>query len=352
MVGKHRAFLHLRKAGQGIGYISSSFVQTTGEKSKKNFYRETLLGRRTSSSWGSFLTLLGNDELGWSLCMQRTWGEQDLLSCLETILVNIYCNMKTLMGLVRTIKILTLTYRAATGEMISCKKIKCQIKIVWIDWNGMNWIELDGMMLGWVLLGWIELDWGLVRSWPSRRSSATRRRRWHRHHSRPSPVQELLETALISSTLNQPLLWKAGNSSSLTIITTNTTNTITTITNTITTIIMMTLKQASLSSPVWKGAGSPSLFWFAVEIAIIVANSSPDTWWSGINHVGAKTKMVVFFRGQVIAEDRLVMEGKNLSIAISISSLEALPAEPVDLLVALRGSVANLHKNFWIYSFF
>ena len=45
------------------------------------------------------------------------------------------------------------------------------------------------------------------------------------------------------------------------------------------------------------------------------------------------------------------MKWKNLSIAISISSLEALPAEPVDLLVALRGSVANLHKNFWIESF-
>ena len=33
---------------------------------------------------------------------------------------------------------------------------------------------------------------------------------------------------------------------------------------------------------------------------------------------------------------------KDLPIAISISGLEALPAEPVDLLVALGGRVANL----------
>ena len=43
----------------------------------------------------------------------------------------------------------------------------------------------------------------------------------------------------------------------------------------------------------------------------------------------------------------LMMKGKNLSIAISISGLEALPAEPVDLLVALGGRVANLVWDFY-----
>ena len=40
---------------------------------------------------------------------------------------------------------------------------------------------------------------------------------------------------------------------------------------------------------------------------------------------------------------------KDLSITISISGLEALPAEPVDLLVALRGGVANLETNQSLY---
>jgi hypothetical protein len=68
-----QAFLHLIKAGQGIGYISSSFVHTTGEKGK--LLQGTFLGWRTSSSWVFFVTLLGNDELGWSLCMHWTWGK-------------------------------------------------------------------------------------------------------------------------------------------------------------------------------------------------------------------------------------------------------------------------------------
>ena len=38
----------------------------------------------------------------------------------------------------------------------------------------------------------------------------------------------------------------------------------------------------------------------------------------------------------------MLMKDKDLSIAISISGLEAFPAEPVDLLVALGGSVSNL----------
>ena len=40
---------------------------------------------------------------------------------------------------------------------------------------------------------------------------------------------------------------------------------------------------------------------------------------------------------------------KDLPIAISISGLEALPAEPVDLLVALRRGVANLEINQSLY---
>ena len=96
-----------------------------------------------------------------------------------------------------------------------------------------------------------------------------------------------------------------------------------------------TLKQASLSSWVWNGAGSPSLFWFAVEIAIIVANSSPDTWsW--------------FFSHSTILMTMMLMQMKmikDLSITISISGLEALPAEPVDLLVALRSSVSHLRSG-------
>ena len=77
-----QVFLHLIKAGQGIGYISSSFVHTTGEKGKTftgNFSRLAHVFKL-----GSFVTLLGNDELGWSLFLG--W-----------------------------------TYRAATGEMMSCR---------------------------------------------------------------------------------------------------------------------------------------------------------------------------------------------------------------------------------------
>lgn len=42
------------------------------------------------------------------------------------------------------------------------------------------------------------------------------------------------------------------------------------------------------------------------------------------------------------------MKGKDLSIAIRIGGLEALPAKPVDLLVALGGRVANLWNTLLI----
>ena len=38
----------------------------------------------------------------------------------------------------------------------------------------------------------------------------------------------------------------------------------------------------------------------------------------------------------------VVLVNKNLPIAVGVRSLEALPAEPVDLLVALRSSVSHL----------
>ena len=90
------------------------------------------------------------------------------------------------------------------------------------------------------------------------------------------------------------------------------------------------MKQASLSSWVWKGAGKPSLFWFAVEIAIIVANSSPDT----CTEFEEKPDLVI-----------VVVVKRNLAIAVGVRSLEALPAEPVDLLVALRSSVSHLRSG-------
>ena len=76
-----QAFLHLIKAGQGIGYISSSFVHTTGEKGKTftgNFSRLAHVFKL-----GSFVTLLGNDELGWSLfsgldLQSGHWGDDVL----------------------------------------------------------------------------------------------------------------------------------------------------------------------------------------------------------------------------------------------------------------------------------
>ena len=40
----------------------------------------------------------------------------------------------------------------------------------------------------------------------------------------------------------------------------------------------------------------------------------------------------------------VVVVKMNLAIAVGVRSLEALPAEPVDLLVALRGSVSHLRS--------
>ena len=153
----------------------------------------------------------------------------------------------------------------------------------WMNWG---WLDLDG-------LGWIEVDWGWL-DWmgsssfywdglglkevcrsnliPSRRIRATHRMRWRRHRSRPLPVKDHCPSKLF--TANSYIDNLESDVSDITIILTN-----------MMTTMMMTLKQASLSSPVWKGAGRPSLFWFAVEIAIIVANSSPDTW-SDCYHCG------------------------------------------------------------------
>ena len=41
----------------------------------------------------------------------------------------------------------------------------------------------------------------------------------------------------------------------------------------------------------------------------------------------------------------VVVVEQNLPIAVSVCSLEALPAEPVDLLVALRSSVSHLRSE-------
>ena len=40
----------------------------------------------------------------------------------------------------------------------------------------------------------------------------------------------------------------------------------------------------------------------------------------------------------------VVVVKMNLAIAVGVRSLEALPAEPVDLLVALRSSVSHLRS--------
>ena len=41
----------------------------------------------------------------------------------------------------------------------------------------------------------------------------------------------------------------------------------------------------------------------------------------------------------------VIIMKRNLAIAVGVRSLEALPAEPVDLLVALRGSVSHLRSE-------
>ena len=62
--------------------------------------------------------------------------------------------------------------------------------------------------------------------------------------------------------------------------------------------------------------------------------------------------LVVVFSHSTILMTMMLMQMemiKDLPITISISGLEALPAEPVDLLVALRGGVANLETNQSLY---
>ena len=41
----------------------------------------------------------------------------------------------------------------------------------------------------------------------------------------------------------------------------------------------------------------------------------------------------------------VIIMKRNLAIAVGVRSLEALPAEPVDLLVALRSSVSHLKSE-------
>ena len=100
-----QAFLHLIKAGQGIGYISSSFVHTTGEK------------RKTFT--GNFSRLAHVFKLGVFCDTFREWriGVESLYAAdlRKTRFIVSSCNKCFLRG------IKTFTYRAATGEIMSCK---------------------------------------------------------------------------------------------------------------------------------------------------------------------------------------------------------------------------------------
>ena len=104
------------KAGQGIGYISSSFVHTTGRE-KGKLLQGTFLG------WHVFkLGVFCDTFREWRIGVESFYAadlrktEFIFLSCKPS------CCIHLLKKLLRLINILlTPTYRAATGEMMSCK---------------------------------------------------------------------------------------------------------------------------------------------------------------------------------------------------------------------------------------
>ena len=144
-----------------------------------------------SSSWGLFLTLWGDDTLGWSLSLVWAWGGEITFCFLFTLLTwftllilftllawTFTTNTKNYKTQIKQVCAKTvsttidtwsqlLTYSAATGEMMSCTQVKIKLHEVEI------W-----------LYSTFEID---LRSSPSRRSWATHRRRSHHHRSRPLP---------------------------------------------------------------------------------------------------------------------------------------------------------------------